>query len=87
MEESSTDTLSNDIPVSATTHQLHLLVLHDLLQLGPHFPHLPHGLDVNEVVSAPGGGVTIGFPKFDCILIRKYLDLLKTFVPQIKLSQ
>ena len=53
MEEGGTDALPDDVPIRAAADELHLLVLHDLLQLGAHLPHLPHRLDVDEVVRAP----------------------------------
>lgn len=37
---SSTDTLSYNVPVSATGSQAHSLLHHDVLQLGPHLSNL-----------------------------------------------
>ena len=59
MEEGGTDALPDDVPVRAAADELHLLVLHDLLQLGAHLPHLPHRLDVDEVVRAPARRVPV----------------------------
>lgn len=35
-----TDTLPDDVPVSATRGQAHPLLYHDVLELSPHFPDL-----------------------------------------------
>ena len=59
VEEGCTDALPDDVPVRAAADELHLLVLHDLLQLGAHLPHLPHRLDVDEVVRAPARRVPV----------------------------
>ena len=47
------DTLADDVPVRAARDEVHLLGVHDLLELLPDFPHLPHRLPVDEVLLRP----------------------------------
>ena len=62
MKECRANALPDDIPVCANTHHIHLLALHDLLELSAHLPHLAHGLAVDEVVCAPLRTVAVSFP-------------------------
>ena len=40
MEECSADALPDDVPLAAGRDEPHLLLLHDLLELRAHLPHL-----------------------------------------------
>lgn len=40
MKVSRADTLADDIPLIATRHKLHFLLVHDFLKLLPYFSHL-----------------------------------------------
>lgn len=47
------DALADDVPVCAAADHIYLLLHQDVLELLPHFSHLAHRLDVNEVLVSP----------------------------------
>lgn len=53
------DALSDDIPIRPNRQQLHLLLLHDILQLSTDFTGLAHELGVEEVLHAPVVAVSV----------------------------
>ena len=50
------------IKVRACTDDVHLLELHDVLQLGPHLARLPQQLGVQEVADGPVVPVPVRLP-------------------------
>jgi len=53
------DALAHNVPVGAAALHVQVLLRHDVLQLLPHLAHLPHRLDVDEVLVAPRRAVAV----------------------------
>ena len=60
VEERGTDALPDEVPAGAAGDELHLALVHDVLELLPYLPHLTHRLHVDEVLRRPARGVAIG---------------------------
>ena len=57
MKITRTDALAHHVPLGAARDEVHLLRVHDVLQLLSHFAHLAHGFHVDEVLATPRGRV------------------------------
>ena len=75
VKEGGTNALPDDVPVSAAAHHLHLLALHDLLQLRAHLANFPHRLDVDKMIRAPLTTVSVGFPLLVHVQVRQMIRL------------
>ena len=57
MEVGGADALAHNVPLGPAGDEGQLVLVHDVLELLPDLPHLPHGLDVDEVLATPRRGV------------------------------
>ena len=62
VEVGGADAFAHHVPVGAAGAQLHLVLVHDLLQLLAHFADFAHGFAVDVVVSAPDAAVAVLLP-------------------------
>ena len=57
MEVGGADALAHNVPLGPAGDERQFVLVHDVLELLPDLPHLPHGLDVDEVLATPRRGV------------------------------
>ena len=56
------DTLSDNVPIRSTRTQIHLVLVHNFLQLLSYFSHLPHGFCMHVMLITPISRIFILFP-------------------------